>query len=330
MSRADTLGIVGAGSFGSALAAVVAGTGRQVLLWSRDAAVVDAINRDRRSPRLPVAVMPPTVIATTDARRIASDSRLIVLAVASTDVRARAREFGRVLDGNHLLVHAVGALAQPGAERVTEVMAQETPVLRLGALAGPALPADLAAGQFSSMVVASRFDEVINEARRLLNAPPVLRIYTSHDVIGVELAAALSGAYTIAIGLADTLGIGPGPRAVLITRGLAEASRLGAAAGGDARTFSGLAGLGNLLGRSRATDGRAARDYAFGQAIAAGQRPPEVDWPEGARAAIAGVGLAERYNVRMPLLRGVAGVLTGQVAVADAARMAADQVATEE
>ncbi len=330
MSRADTVGIVGAGSFGSALAAVVASTGRRVLLWSRDPEVVAAIERDRRSPRLPAALMPASVTATTDARRLTTEARLIVLAVASTDVRERAREFGRLLDGNHLLVHAVGALATPGAERVTEVMAQETPVLRLGAMAGPALPADLAAGQFSSMVVASRFDEVIAEARRLLNAPPVLRIYTSHDVIGVELAAALSGAYTIALGIADAGGIGPGPRAVLVTRGLAEASRLGAAAGGDARTFSGLAGLGNLLGRSRATDGRAARDYAFGTAIAAGHLPPEADWPEGARAAIAGKRLAERYNVRMPLLRGLAGVLTGQIAVADAARLAADHVAAEE
>ena len=86
----------------------------------------------------------------------------------------------------------------------------------------------------------------------------------------------------------------------------------------------------NVLFTVSRADGRAARDYAFGTAIAAGHLPPEADWPEGARAAIAGKRLAERYNVRMPLLRGLAGVLTGQIAVADAARLAADQVAAEE
>ena len=160
---------------GVGLAAVVAqAAGRRVIVWSRDAAVVAAIERDRRSPRLPAAELPACVSATTDPRRLAAQARLIVLAVASTDVRLRAREVGQVVDASHILVHAVGALAAPPGtdERVSEILAAATPCLRLGALAGPALPADLAAGQFSSMVIASRFDEVIGEARRLLNAPP--------------------------------------------------------------------------------------------------------------------------------------------------------------
>ncbi|MCA9680394.1 MAG: NAD(P)-binding domain-containing protein, partial [Myxococcales bacterium] len=224
MSRADAVGVVGAGSFGTALASLIGRGGRRVVMWSRDPDVVAQINRDHRCPRLPDAELPPSVEATDDPRHLADAARFLVLAVASTDIRARAREVGEVIDGSHLVVHAIGALAEPDDERCSEVIAQATPALRVGVLAGPALAADLVAGQFASMVVASRFAEVVAEARRLINTPPSLRLYGSTDVVGVELASALSGAYTLALGLADGIGVGIGPRAVLITRALAEAS----------------------------------------------------------------------------------------------------------
>jgi glycerol-3-phosphate dehydrogenase (NAD(P)+) len=332
MTRDDTIGIVGAGRFGSALASVVARAGRRVILWSRDAAVVESINQDRRSPRLPEAPLPPPLEATTDPQRLAREARFIVLAVASSDIHERAREVGEVVDGSHLLVHAIGAFAQPDDLRCSEVVAEATPALRIGALAGPALPQDLASGQFASMVVASRFQEVVDEGRRLLNLPPALRVYGSHDVIGVELASALSGAYTVALGLGDALAVGAGPRAVLITRALAEASRLGESLGAAAKTFSGLAGLGNVLVRAQ-PDGAAAAEYVLGKDLIGGMTQEiaaRVAASEGARAAVAGVRLARRQKVRMPLLEGLAGVLTGALTPRDAARLAADTVATEE
>ncbi|TMQ19515.1 MAG: hypothetical protein E6J90_18015 [Deltaproteobacteria bacterium] len=248
-TRRDTVGIAGAGPFGTALGSVLARAGRRVVLWSRDAAVVDAIRSARKSPRLPSAPLPEPLEATADPRRLASEARFVVLAVTSTNVRDRARELGDVLDGSHIVVHAIGALAAPGNDRVSQVMEQGLPTLKIGAIAGPALPDDLAEGKYSSIVIASAFDEVVGEGRRLLNTPPALRVYGSRDVVGVELASALSGAYTVVLGLSDGLDVGPGTRAVLITRALAEASRLGVAAGAEARTFSGLAGLGNLLVR---------------------------------------------------------------------------------
>jgi glycerol-3-phosphate dehydrogenase (NAD(P)+) len=330
VSRADTVGIVGAGRFGTALASVIARSGRRVVVWSRDAAVVDAIARDRRCPRLPDAELPAPLEVTADRRVLAREARLIVLAVASTDIRTRARELGEVIDGSHLVVHAIGALAAPPGddERCSEVVAQATPALRIGVLAGPVLPLDLASGQFASMVVASRFAEVVSEARRLLNAPPVLRVYGSNDLVGVELAAALAGAYTLALGICDAIGIGVGPRAVLVTRALAEASRLVEAAGGDPRSVGGLAGLGNLLVRTG--PGSTARDYALGGRLARGEAPTEAEPTEGARAALAGARLARKLGVRMPLLAGIAAVLQGKVSVRDAASLAADSVAAEE
>ena len=331
-SRADTVGIAGAGTFGTSLAAAIARSGRHVVLWSRDRNVVDSINRDKRCPRMPDVALPSgefAIEATQDPMALARQARFIMLAVVSTDVRERAVELGAVLDGNHVVIHAVGALALPNDDRVTEVMAAALPTLRVGALAGPALPYDLTNGNLASMVVASRFDEVISETRRLLTVMPTLRIYGSHDVVGVELASALSGAYTIALGLGDGLALGPGPRAVLVTRAVAEAGRLSAAAGGVAKTFAGLAGLGNLLVRS--AEAERSPEYSLGIRLANGVAPTaDRSVTEGVRAAQAGVRLAKRLNVRVPLLEAVDAVLRGAMSPSDAARAAAETVADEE
>jgi glycerol-3-phosphate dehydrogenase (NAD(P)+) len=324
--RGDTVGIVGAGAFGTALGSVLARAGRRVILWSRDVAVVEAIRTTRRCPRLPAAALPEPLEATADPKQLAGAARFIVLAVTSTNVRDRARELGDVLDGSHIVVHAIGALAAPSNERVSQVMEHGLPTLKLGAIAGPALPADLAENHYSSIVVASAFDEVVAEGRRLLNVPPVLRVYGTKDLIGVELASALSGAYTVALGLSDGLGVGPGPRAVLITRAVAEASRLGVAAGAEARTFAGLAGLGNLL--VRASDRSA--DYLLGRRLADGVVTADSARTEGARAALAGIDLAGKLRVRMPVLQGVAAVLAGRLDPRAVANLIGDTVAEAE
>ncbi|HEX3477557.1 MAG TPA: NAD(P)-binding domain-containing protein [Kofleriaceae bacterium] len=324
-ARRDTIGIAGAGRFGAALGSVLARAGRRVVLWSRDAAVVDAIRATRRSPRLPGAPLPEPLEATGDPRRLAGEARFIVLAVTSTSVRDRARELGDAIDGSHIVVHAIGALAAPANDRVSQAMEQGLPTLKLGALAGPALPDDLAEGNSCSMVIASAFDEVVDEGRRLLNTPPVLRVYGSHDLVGVELASALSGAYTVALGLSDGLGVAPGTRAVLVTRALAEASRLGVAAGAEARTFAGLSGLGNLLVRSS----ERSADYQLGRRLAEGGTAAAAT-TEGARAALAGLELAGRLGVRVPVLQGIAAVLTGRVEPRKAAGLISDTVAEAE
>jgi glycerol-3-phosphate dehydrogenase (NAD(P)+) len=326
--RADTVGIIGAGSFGTALGSVLARAGRRVVLWSRDPAVVEQIAKTQTCSRLPSAPLPPPLEATTDPRRVAGEARFLVMAVSSEDVVVRAKELGNFLDGSHIVVHAIGSLAAPNNERVSEVLEAGLPTLKLGVIAGPALPSDLAAGEFSSVVVASRFDEVVSEARRLLNAPPTLRVYSSHDLAGVELASALSGAYTVALGLCDGLDVGAGARAVLVTRVVAEAARLLQAAGADGRTFAGLAGLGNLLVRGGKRVGSS--DYQLGRQIASGDRSADVLHTEGARAALAGAALAERLRIRMPVLGGVAAVLAGRAEARDVAKLIGDTVAIEE
>jgi len=327
LTRGNTIGIVGAGTFGTAFASVLAKAGKRVVLWCRDPAVVAEIEQTRRCPRLPEAPLPEPLIATTDPKFLAREARFLVLCVVSTDVRERAKELGEVLDGSHIVVHAIGALATPTNQRVSEVIAEGIPSLKIGAIAGPTLPADLVAGDFSSMVVASVFDEVVSEARRLLNTPPALRVYGSKDLIGVELASALSGAYTIALGLCDGLGVGPVARAVLVTRVIAEASRFGIAAGGEARTFAGLAGLGNLLVRAT---GERSREYILGKRLAEGILSGDAMTTEGARAAVAMHELAGKLHVRLPVLSGIAAILAGRIEPRQALRIVGDQVAAEE
>ncbi len=333
MSRADAVGIVGAGRFGTALAHLVGRGGRDVVLWTTTSEVADEINKQHtNNSRLPGATLPASVRATGDPADLAKSARFIVLAVAAYDVRARARLLGDHLTGGHIVVHAIGSLAEPDDLRVSSVLEEETPAIRIGVIAGPALAEDLVSGAVSSMVCASEFVEVTHEARRLLASPPALRLYQGADLIGVELSAALAGAYTVALGLADGLEVGVGTRATLLTRAVAEGGRILGCAGADPRTFTGLAGLGNLLVRASGSDplgDNAPPAYRFGGALASGERP-EGTLPVGARAALAALRLAERQGERAPVLAATASVITGEKTAAEAAAMAAGAVAWNE
>lgn len=325
-SAIEPVGIVGLGAFGTALANVVATRGGRALLQGDDAATVAGVNEKRRNERrLPGVQLARGVRATTSIAELARETRLVVLAVPSTRAADVARLLGDVLDGRHLVVHAVGAFA--GDRRLSEVIRAETCVKRIGALAGPALAPDLAEKRPSAMVVASPFDEVVAVARAALGAPPTLRVYGTRDLAGVELASAFSGALTVALGLADGLGVGAGPRAVLVTRAVAESARLGAAAGADEKTFHGLAGLGNLLVRSSSASSERSADYQAGLALARGEARRDT---EGLRASRSAFLLARRLGVRVPIFEALHAVTWEGIPVDRAAARIVESAAAEE
>lgn len=324
-----SVGIVGAGAWGTAIADVLAEAGRPVMLWSQDGGIAGAMRSRRVNPRLPDVELHEGVRVTEDPWELAAASRVVVLTVTTSHVPERARMLRDVLGDQHILLHANGAFAQPGDRRVSELLRQLTQIERLGALAGPAMPEDLVARAPASLVVASDDPEVVAEARAALGVPPALRVYGSRDLVGVELAAAISGAHTVILGLADALGVTEGVRAVLITRALAEASRIGAAAGADPQTFAGLAGLGNLLVRASPTAVRPSAGYKFGLLLGQGARAGD-NAPEGVAAAAAAARLADRHGVYAPLLRALDAIVKRKMTVAEAAEAIQQSVAHEE
>jgi glycerol-3-phosphate dehydrogenase (NAD(P)+) len=325
------LGIIGAGAFGTALADVVATRGISVMLHGDDPEVVEGLRRDRTNEkRLPGVTVHEGVRVTGELAEVARATRLLLLAVPSPRVVDTVKRLGDVVDGRHMIVHAIGAPVEPvemTGRTVSQVLRDETPVKRIGALAGPALARDLTARRPCAVVIASPFDEVIAATRAALSAPPVLRVYGGRDLQGVELASALSGALTVAVGLADGLGVGAGPRAVLVSRGVAECTRLVALAGGAERTFVGLAGLGNLLVRTSSASAEWSSDYQLGVQLARGGAPRE---SEGTRAAQSGALLGRRHHVRTPILDAVVQVAIERVPVKQAAAKLLENVSEEE
>lgn len=325
------IGIAGAGAFGTALADVVASRGEDVVLWGDEPEAVASLQATRvNERRLPGVTISEKVRVTGDLGELARSARLLLLAVPSPRVADLAKRLGDVVDGRHMIVHAVGAPgAGPSADgvgrRVSEIIREETPVKRVGALAGPALARDLVERRACAVVVGSPFDEVVQATRAALNTSPTLRVYGGRDLLGVELASALSGAMTVAVGFADGLGIGAGPRAVLVTRAVAECGRLLAAAGAQEKTFGGLAGLGNLLVR---TTTEASDDYRLGLNAARGKADRRES--EGTRAAQSGARLGARLKVRTPILDAVSSVAYGGVSVKQAAARLLESSAEEE
>lgn len=223
------IGVLGGGSFGRALAAAISRTGQRPLLWTRQTEAL------------------PNVTATqTSSFSDLADADLIYVAVPSTHIESVATELGRYLDGRHMLVHVSRGLVGQDLQTVSQRLRLCTPARRVGALAGPLVASALERGDPSGGIIGTRFDEV-SDAVRLSLSTPTLRIYDTSDIVGVELASAMVGLLSLAIGFARGLDVGPGTLGVFATRGMAEAVRLGRLRGAQPETFAGLAGAGDLL-----------------------------------------------------------------------------------
>jgi glycerol-3-phosphate dehydrogenase (NAD(P)+) len=242
---------------------------------------------------------------------------LLVLAVPATGVRPLLRQAAPLLNGAQLLVHAVGSLApitEDGRrELISEVVRSETPLRRVGVLAGPALALDLEEHRPAALVCGSRFDEVGAAARQVLSGPSLL-VYTTRDQMGVEVARAMVAVVALAGGVASALDLGAAARAVLIARGAAELARLGVALGATERTFFGLAGVGEMV---VATDGRGSADFELGRLIGQGaplqQALQQVGRVcDGPGMVVEALRLASLHRLRMPLTAAVNHLLNGE------------------
>jgi len=304
--------VLGAGAWGTALAAAIARNGIPVTLWGRDAAVIDAIAARSENPRyLPDLALPEGIVATTDRDAAATAADILVFATPSYTFRDVLKGLAGVVDDRTPFIWACKGL-EPGTHRlmheiVTEVLGRPP---AHGILSGPSFAREVAAGMPTALTIACADVDFAARVVATFHGGG-LRVYSSPDIVGVELGGALKNVLAIACGAADGLGFGANARAAVITRGLAELMRLGERMGARRETFMGLAGIGDLV--LTCTDNQS-RNRRFGLAIARGLTVDAAceeigQAVEGLRTARAARALAERHGVDMPIVARVNAVL---------------------
>ena len=309
MSR---VAVVGAGSWGTTLADLLAEKGHEVVIWAFEPEVAEELNRRHRNDLyLPDAPLQPTLKATTDLPDAVRSAELVVSAAPSHAVRTVMGAAAGAIRPGAVVVSASKGLEAAGHKRMSEVLTEVLPSgVGIAALSGPTFAREVFERQPTAAVVASDDPAVARKAQETISAPH-LRLYTNSDLIGVELAGALKNVIAIAAGILDGLGIGHNTRAAVVTRGLAEISRLGVALGAQPLTFAGLAGMGDLV---LTATGHLSRNRSLGVALGRGERLADYlaqrhSVAEGVGTARAAVALGERAGVELPIAREVARVL---------------------
>ena len=314
-----TVALIGGGSWGTALATHLGRRGLAVRLWVREREIVESIERTRRNAwYLADVELPAGVRATGDVAEALDGAALVIVAVPSEFVEGVLKSMGR-LPTRVPIVSATKGFDPERHVRMTELIADRCPGAPVAALSGPTFAREVALGLPTACVVASR-DEAL--ARRLQGeiGTREFRLYTNADVTGVEVGGALKNVIAIATGLADGLELGQNARAALITRGLAEITRLGVALGAAPATLAGLGGLGDLV---LTCTGGLSRNRALGMALARGRTQAAVEGEtrmiaEGARTVVSALALAERHGVDLPICAEVGEVLFAGKPPADA------------
>lgn len=313
--------VYGTGSWGTAFAMVLADAGCEVTLWGRRAALAEAINTGRTNPDyLPDVELPQAVRATTDPAEAAEGADFAVLAIPSQTLRANLADWAPLLPSDTVLVSLMKGIELGTAKRMSEVIEEVAKVpaggpsdevrARVAVLTGPNLAKEIAARQPAAAVVACA-DEAVATRLQAACHTPYFRPYTNTDVVGCELGGAVKNVIALAVGIADGMGLGDNAKASLITRGLAETTRLGRAMGADAHTFAGLAGMGDLVATCSSP---LSRNNTFGHNLGRGMTLEETiavtkQTAEGVKSCESVLDLARRHGVDMPITETVVGIV---------------------
>ncbi|MFE6777852.1 NAD(P)H-dependent glycerol-3-phosphate dehydrogenase [Streptomyces sp. NPDC057702] len=307
--------VYGAGSWGTAFAMVLADAGCEVTLWARRPEPVEAINTGHVNPDyLPGTTLPDTVRATTDPALAARGAQFAVLTVPAQTLRGNLAEWAPSLPSDAVLVSLMKGVELGTAKRMSEVIEEVAGVgpERVAVLTGPNLAKEIAARQPAAAVAACR-DETVAQRLQAACHTPYFRPYTNTDVVGCELGGAVKNVIALAVGIADGMGLGDNAKASLITRGLAETTRLGLVMGADAHTFAGLAGMGDLVATCSSP---LSRNHTFGANLGRGMTLDETiavtkQTAEGVKSCESVLDLAQRHQVDMPITETVVGIVHG-------------------
>jgi len=311
----EHVAVIGSGSWGTALAVHLGHVGHDVSLWARDRGLADEMGTRRANPvYLPDITFPPSLRSTADLDHALAGAGVVVVAVPSHGVRAVARDMASRLTPGALVVSATKGIEGGSLLRMSEVLAAELPTAAdVAVLSGPSFALELARGLPTAVVVASSSPRSVEHLQAEFRSPS-LRLYGTADAVGVEIGGALKNTIAIAAGVVEGLGQGHNALAALITRGLAEVTRLAVAMGGQRETLAGLAGLGDLvltctggLSRNRHVGAELARGRVLGDVLASTKMVAE-----GVRTTDAALALAGRYGVELPIAEQVSEVLSGR------------------
>ncbi len=305
--------VLGAGSWGTALALHLARSGTETALWARNPRTAEVLRAERENrDYLPGHRLPDAMAITSDLPRALKGAGLVLFVVPAQGSRAIFRQAAPDLERKSDLVIASKGIEQESLLRLSEVLGSEIGGAgrRTTVLSGPSFAAEVARGDPTAIVVAGVSEAATRRVQQALSSGP-LRLYRNSDLVGVELAGALKNVIAIATGIVEGIGFGSNTRAALITRGLAEIARLGTALGGQSATFAGLAGAGDLI---LTCTGGLSRNRAVGVDIGRGRRLEEIlagmrMVAEGVPTARAAVALGRRTRVDLPIARQVCEVL---------------------
>jgi len=313
MSRAAVLGT---GSWGTAFAATMADAGSHVVMWGRRQEVVDQVNAGVNGAYLPGVALPQGIRATPDPEQALDGADIVVLAVPSQTLRANLAGWRPLLPPQAAVVSLMKGVELGTTKRMSEVIAEvgEVPAERIVVVSGPNLAREIAERHPAASVVAC-VREATAERVAAACVTPWFRPYTNDDVIGIELGGAVKNVVALAVGMAAGMGMGDNTKASLITRGLAETARLGAALGADPATFMGLAGVGDLIATCMSP---LSRNRTFGELLGRGMSVAEVtaatsQTAEGVKSCESIHQLAVDHGVEMPIAQAVVAVVRGRV-----------------
>lgn len=304
-------GVIGSGSWGTALARVLSKNGHEVTLWSRREEESRMLREERENKsKLPGVKLPDDILCTTVLEQTVEGKDILVLATASPSIRSMAKKMAPYVAAGQLIVDVSKGIEESTLMILTDVIAQEIPQCRAAVLSGPS-HAEEVGRDIPTTVVAGAKDRETAEYIQNLFMNKVFRVYTSPDMLGIELGGALKNVIALAAGAADGLGCGDNTKAALITRGIAEMSRLGVAMGGHIETFNGLTGIGDLIVTCASMHSRNRRaGILIGQGKTMQEAMDEVKMVvEGVNSAKAAKTLAEKYGIDMPIVQEVNQVL---------------------
>lgn len=301
------IGVLGAGSWGTALALLLTNNGNDVTVWSIDKEEVEMLTKTREhTAKLPGVHLPEQMVFTNEMKEAIEGMDFCILAVPSPFIRETARKMKPYVAEGQKLVNVAKGIEETTLMTLSDQMEEEVPQADVAVLSGPSHAEEVGRGLPTTCVIGARTKETAEYLQKIFMSE-VFRVYTSPDMLGIELGGSLKNVIALAAGIADGLGYGDNTKAALITRGIAEISRLGIKMGGKAETFSGLTGIGDLIVTCASVHSRNRKaGYLMGQGLSMEEAMKEVKMVvEGVHSAKAAWKLAQKYEVPMPIVEQV-------------------------